>query len=62
FNELKRFCSSVVDQRIVDEDDIITARGVTSSIDLGLYICGKLAGPGVKEKIRLQMDYQQNVM
>jgi transcriptional regulator GlxA family with amidase domain len=58
FKELKRFCSEVVDKRIVDEGDVITARGVTSSIDLGLYLCEKLAGKKAKEKIRKQMDYQ----
>lgn len=36
----------------------ITARGVTSSIDLGLYLCETLAGPEVKERIREQMDYE----
>jgi transcriptional regulator GlxA family with amidase domain len=59
FQELRKFCSVVTDQRIVDEGDIITARGVTSSIDLGLYLCEKIAGREVKEKIRQQMDYQQ---
>jgi len=58
FNDLRRFCSSVVDRRIVDEGDVITARGVTSSIDLGLYLCEKLAGREVKERIRQQMDYE----
>lgn len=58
FNELKKFCFSVVDQRIVDEGDVITARGVTSSIDLGLYLCEKLAGKRIKKKIRKQIDYQ----
>jgi cyclohexyl-isocyanide hydratase len=61
FDELTGFCSSVVDKRIVDESDIITARGVTSSIDLGLYLCEKLAGTEVKEKIRRQMDYQCSI-
>jgi transcriptional regulator GlxA family with amidase domain len=56
-NELRKFCSSVVEERIVDEGDVITARGVTSSIDLGLYLCEKLAGPEAKEQIRQQMDY-----
>ncbi|MBW4679316.1 MAG: DJ-1/PfpI family protein [Microcoleus vaginatus WJT46-NPBG5] len=59
FNELKKYCESVVTERIVDEGDVITARGVTSSIDLGLYLCEKLAGSEVKEKIRQRMDYQQ---
>jgi cyclohexyl-isocyanide hydratase len=58
FGDLRRFCPSVVDRRIVDEGDVITARGVTSSIDLGLYLCEKLAGREVKERIRQQMDYE----
>jgi len=56
FDELREF-AAVVDQRIVDEGDVITARGVSSAIDLGLYLCEKLAGREVKEKIRRQMDY-----
>lgn len=58
FKDLERFSSSVVDRRIVDEGDVITARGVTSSIDLGLYLCEKLAGREAKERIRQQMDYE----
>lgn len=57
FNELQKYCASVVNERIVDEGGVITARGVTSSIDLGLYLCEKLAGREVKEKIRQQIDY-----
>lgn len=58
FSDLEKYCASVVDKRIVDEGDVITARGVTSSIDLGLYLCEKFAGYDVKEKIRQVMDYQ----
>jgi len=58
FTELKEYCQEVLDERIVDEGNIITARGVSSSIDLGLYLCEKLAGYAVKEKIRKQMDYK----
>ena len=58
YDDLKPYCASVVDQRVVDSGDIITARGVTSSIDLGLYLCEKFAGHEVKERIRKQMDYQ----
>ncbi len=61
FNDLTRFCLSVVDRRVVDEGDIITARGVTSAIDLGLYLCEKLANKETKEKIRKQIDYQHSL-
>lgn len=58
FKDLEPLCASVVDQRVVDAEEVITARGVTSAIDLGLYLCEKLAGSDVKERIRQQMDYR----
>ena len=60
FDELQRFCDKVADERIVDEGDVITARGVTSSIDLGLYLCEKFAGVEAKERIRRQIDYESS--
>lgn len=57
FERLSRYCAEVLDQRVVDESNVITARGVTSSIDLGLYLCEKIAGHEIKERIRRQMDY-----
>jgi transcriptional regulator GlxA family with amidase domain len=57
FRELERFCAEVVDQRVVDEGDVVTARGVTSAIDLGLHLVGKFVGGEGRERIRKQMDY-----
>lgn len=57
FHELEKYCSVVSHDRIVDEGDIITAGGVSASIDLGLYLCEKLAGPEARGKIQRQMDY-----
>lgn len=57
FQELEKYCAEVVNARIVNEGTVITARGVTSALDLGLYLCEKLAGHEVKERIRRQMDY-----
>jgi cyclohexyl-isocyanide hydratase len=59
YEYLARFGAIVEHDRIVEDGNIITARGVTSSIDLGLYLCEKLAGREAKETIRRQMDYQQ---
>jgi cyclohexyl-isocyanide hydratase len=58
FALLKGYCQEVLDQRIVPEEGVITSRGVTSGIELGLYLCEKIAGHDVKEKIRIQMDYK----
>ncbi len=57
FDELAPYCAQVVDQRIVDEGDIVTARGVTSAIDLGLYLVERLAGEAARTRIAKQMDY-----
>jgi cyclohexyl-isocyanide hydratase len=58
FRILRRFSSSVEkNQRIVDEGDVITAAGVTSSIDLGLYLCEKIAGKEARDRISQQIEY-----
>jgi len=55
--ELRPYCAQVVDNRVVDEGEIITARGVTSAIDLGLYLVERLAGAEARARIARQMDY-----
>ena len=54
---LAKYCDTVEKQRVVDDGDVITARGVTSSIDLGLYLCEKFVNREAQEKIKIQMDY-----
>lgn len=57
YAELEPYCGRVVRDRIVDDGDIITARGVSSSIDLGLHLVERLAGVDARERIAAQMDY-----
>lgn len=57
YDALRPYCATVLQQRIVDEGDVITAAGVTAAIDVGLYVVERLAGPVVREKIARQMDY-----
>jgi len=57
YRELEPYCGAVVDDRIVDCGDVITARGVSSSIDLGLYLVEKLAGATARDRVAVQMDY-----
>ena len=54
---LNSFTDKVSQLRVVEDDNIITGGGVTSAIDLGLYVCEKIAGKEVREKIQKQMDY-----
>jgi transcriptional regulator GlxA family with amidase domain len=57
YQELKPFCLSVLNNRIVDEGSIVTARGVSSAIDAGLYVVERLAGLEARTRISRQMDY-----
>jgi len=57
YAELEPYCGTVVRERIVDEGDLITAGGVSASIDLGLYLVRRLAGAAARERIAAQMDY-----
>ena len=51
-----------VDRRVVDEGDVVTAGGVSSSIDLGLHLVERLAGSQARASIAKQMDYPYRQM
>ncbi len=57
YDLLAAYTPKVVRERIVDEGDLITGGGVSSSIDLGLYLCERFAGTEARTKIQKQMDY-----
>ena len=57
YETLKPYCKEVIKERIVEDDNIITAGAVSSSIDLGLYLCEKWAGQAARDEIRKRMDY-----
>ena len=58
YETLKPYCGNVSFERIVDDNNTITAGAVTASIDLGLYLCGKWAGKEAAEVIRKKIDYR----
>lgn len=57
YKELKPYCAAVVEERVVDEGDVITGRGVSSAIDLGLHLVQRLAGADARDRVAAQMDY-----
>ena len=57
FDQLPPLGAEVVRLRVVEDGDVITAGGVSSSIDLGLYLVGKVAGREGMDKIKAQMEY-----
>lgn len=60
YEHLSPFCQQVEKNRIVDDSGVITAGAVSASIDLGLYLCEKLAGKEAREVVRQRMDYHSS--
>jgi len=58
YDNLASYCTQVIKERIVEDQGIITAGAVSASLDLGLYICTKLAGKTAAEAIRARMNYK----
>lgn len=56
--ELEPYCGEVLQERIVEDDGVITAGAVSSSLDLGLFLCRKWAGEIAAQEIRKKMDYR----
>ncbi|MUT67193.1 DJ-1/PfpI family protein [Paenibacillus sp. NEAU-GSW1] len=54
---LEPYTREVVHSRIVHDGKIITAGGVATSIDLGLYLIGIFINENEVENIKKQMDY-----
>jgi transcriptional regulator GlxA family with amidase domain len=57
--DLRKAGAQVIDARVVDDGDIITAGGVTSGIDLGLYLVERFANADVAGKIANAMEYER---
>jgi len=54
---LKKFAREVSKDRVVEDDNVVTAGGVTAAIDMGLYLAEKIAGRTARAAIQKQMDY-----
>lgn len=57
YEDLRPYCGEVVRKRIVDEGDLVTAGGVSASLDLGLHMVERLAGTDARARVATQMDY-----
>jgi cyclohexyl-isocyanide hydratase len=56
YDLLEEYCE-VLPERVVDEGDLVTARGVTSALDLGLRLAERLTDAESRAEIATQMDY-----
>jgi transcriptional regulator GlxA family with amidase domain len=49
--------AQLIDARVVDDGEIITAGGVTSGIDLALYLLARLFDPQIAKSVQQLMEY-----
>ena len=59
YGTIKQFCKEVKKERIVADGNTITAGAVSSSLDLGLYLCNLWAGKEAEIEIRKQIEYRR---
>jgi transcriptional regulator GlxA family with amidase domain len=57
--ELREAGAEVVEARVVDDGDIVTAGGVTSGIDLGLWLVEREFGKELADKVATEMEYER---
>lgn len=58
-NELREYGAEVLQARVVDDDDIVTAGGVTAGIDLALHLLERFGGPKLASDIAQSLEYQR---
>jgi transcriptional regulator GlxA family with amidase domain len=57
--DLRDSGARIVDARVVDDGDVITAGGVTSGIDLALRVVERHAGRAVADAVAREIEYER---
>jgi transcriptional regulator GlxA family with amidase domain len=58
-DDLRQSGARIVDARVVDDGDVITAGGVTSGIDLALLIVERHAGRATADAVAHEIEYER---
>ncbi len=60
-DELRESGADVVEARVVDDGDVLTAGGVTSGIDLALWIVERFAGADIAAAVAAEIEHERAV-
>lgn len=58
-SKMRKYGAELLPYRIVDQGDIITARGVTSGVVLGLWITERFASSKIAAAVEYRMEYER---
>ena len=59
-DDLHEYGADVIDTRVVDGGDVLTAGGVTAGIDLTLYLVERITGTEIAEQVAQEMEYERS--
>ncbi|SEH17373.1 DJ-1/PfpI family protein [Natronorubrum sediminis] len=59
-DDLASHAANVVDERVVDDGDVLTAGGVTSGLDLALWLVEREFGEDVSSTVSEEMAYERD--
>jgi transcriptional regulator GlxA family with amidase domain len=57
--DLRKTAANVIEARVVDDGDIVTCGGVTSSLDLALWLTERLWGAEIATRISADLEYKR---
>lgn len=57
--DLRRAGAEIVQERVVDDGQVITAGGVTSGLDLALWLVERFASKGVADEVARRMEHER---
>ncbi|ELY91313.1 ThiJ/PfpI domain-containing protein [Natrialba hulunbeirensis JCM 10989] len=58
-DDLEETAANVVDERVVDDGDVLTAGGVTSGIDLGLWLLEREFDESIADEVAEEMIHER---
>lgn len=56
---LREYGATIVEARVVDDGDVVTAGGVTSGLDLGLWLIERWCGVDTAQRVERAMEYER---
>ena len=59
-DDLRASGAEVIDARVVDDGDVVTAGGVTAGLDLALHLVGREFGEDLAERIAGYIEYERH--
>ncbi|WP_276273767.1 DJ-1/PfpI family protein [Haloarcula litorea] len=57
-DDLRATAAEVVEARVVDDGDVLTAGGVTSGLDLAVHLVAREWGEEVADRVTAEMEYE----